>query len=699
MADVIQGNSDSRPERRSPASWGRFWNKELAASEKMLRRWVKSANKTVKRYIDDRAEGEDTWFRLNLFHANVTTLMSMLYGSLPQVEVTRRFQDANDDVARVAALMLQRLLNNDIQEHGEEYSVVLRGVLEDRLVPGNGVARVRYEMESEEYSESVEVRNEDTGEMEAGEETRERMLWEDAPVQYHYWGDVRWSYCRNWSEMRWVAFRHHLTKEDMIRRFGSAKEGEIRYEKANPANDKTDSYDRDSTDSVDTAAIWEIWDKESDTVFWHQQDQMNILEQADDPLELEGFWPCPPFFMANNSTTLYRPTSDFYLAQDTYNEIDRLETRIAMITEAVKVVGVYDKSIDGVQRMLKEGIENDLVPVDNWAILAEKGGLKGVIGWFPVEEVARTLGDLVARRQDQIALLYQITGMSDILRGASSQSGVSATEQELKAKFSSVRVQALQDEFAHFASDLLQLKAEIICKHFEPQTILRQANVRGLAEADLQLIEPAIELLKNPEEMLFRVEIKPESVAMVDYAKKQQERTEYINTLGFFLQSAQPIVEMAPQATPTLLELLKWGLAGFKGSKEIEGVIDQAVEDLKRNPPQQQDDGEARKAEVEQMKAQAKLQELQMKMEHDSQKHQFEMRELGAKHEADMARLLADFQTKMAVLEAQVTGKVTEQSAQTEGKVIEQAHSTATKIEEMERAAEIQARSEDAETG
>ncbi len=688
MADTA-ANSDSRPEGKSVGEWANFWNKELHGSSTNLRKWKKQAGKTVKRYVDDRAEGEDTWFRLNLFHANVTTLMSMLYGQLPKVEVQRRFGDPDDDVARVAALILERLLNNDVQENGEEYNVLLRGVLEDRLVPGLGCAVVRYEMDTKKKDkEFVDTTTDADDDDDDDEEENEVLDWEDAPCYYHYWGDVLWSWARNWSELRWLAFRHYLTKEAATARFGATKADQLHYTKNNPASMKDEPYDRDAQDSVVKAEVWEIWDKEEGEVFWHQRDQELILDKKEDPLELEGFFPCPPFFIANTSTTYYRPVSDFFMAQDLYNEIDRLETRIAMITEAVKVIGVYDKQQEGIQRMFKEGIENDLIPVDNWALFAEKGGIGGVIDWFPVADVVATLDRLVDQRNDAIQLLYQVTGMSDIMRGAASQTRVSATEQELKAKFGSVRVQALQDEFARFASDLLQIKAEIICKHFSPETIVMQANVKSMNEADQALAPEALRLIKTPQDMYYRIVIRPESVAMVDYAQKQQERTSYIQSLGFFLQSATPLIEKSPEAAAPLMEMLQWGMAGFKGSDEIEGVLDAAIEKMSNAKPQE-DPGAAAdkaKADAEQAKQQAKMQEMQMKQQHDQQKHQFEMREMTTRHQFEMKEMVAEFNTKMQVIQAQMTGKVVEQAAQTHGHITEQTHSTDAKIREQDNA-------------
>jgi len=707
-------DSDSRPDEKTDKGWQSFWTTELKDSEKMLRHFRKIGDIATKEYVDDRQNVESSWFKLNLFNANINTLKSMLYGKLPTVDVERKFSDQDDDVARVASQILQRVLEQDIQANGEEYDTVLRGVLEDRLVPGLGCAVVRYDsaIGTKTVIDSKVVVDEETGEtsIEEIEVEQEYLEWEDAETNYHYWGDICWSWCRNWSEMRWVAFRSYLTKEAAEKRFGKKKADKLKYKKIDPSASDEDQGDDTDSDFVSKAEIWEIWDKESQQVFWFQQGQLGVLDKQDDPLDLEGFFPCPPFFVSNTTTSLYVPTSDYWMAKDLYREINRLESRIATITEAVRVTGVYDKQQDGVQRMLKEaGSDNQLIPVDNWAMFAEKGGMKGVIDWFPVGEVAGVLNQLVAQRDDQIALLYQVTGMSDILRGAASQSGVSATEQELKAKFSSIRVQALQDSFAKFVSDLMQLKAEIICKHYEPETIVAQANVQNMLAEDQQYVPQAIQLLKNPESMYFRVTIKPESVAMVDFAKKQAERTEYIQALGFFLQSATPVITEEPSTAPFMMKLMKWGLAGFKGSEEIEGVIDAAIEQLERQPPQPKQDpkmqAEQAKAQaemaklqgqmqLEQQKHQADMQKLTMERQHDQEKFMFQMREQQASHQADMAKIMAEFQSAMAEIQAKTAGAVTEQAAQTEGKLIETAAQTEAKIRTAQNA-QVRSGSED----
>ena len=138
-----------------------------------------------------------------------------------------------------------------------------------------------------------------------------------------------------------------------------------------------------------------MWDKETKTVVWLSVGYDRILETQEDPLQLSNFYPVPPFMMANATTSLYIPTPDFKLAQDLYNEIDKLQQRISIITDAVKVVGVYDASADKLKDMFNMGVDNQLIPVDNWALFAEKGGIKGQIDWVPIMDIVSALTSCV----------------------------------------------------------------------------------------------------------------------------------------------------------------------------------------------------------------------------------------------------------------------------------------------------------------
>ncbi len=500
------GVIDSREDyENNPRGQYDYWCEEIKASQKSRKLWHKEGDKIVRRFIDLRKDTEfiDTRagtqaFRLNLFHSGVTTLMSMLYGNLPKVDVARRYADPNDDVSRVTAEIMERILNNDVQDRGEEYNSVLRACLQDRLLAGLGVARVRYEVETETTTIIQMEANEDGAEQ--TEVEAERVVWEDAPVDYFHWRDVLWSWGRTWSDLTWLGYRVWMNKDEVTERFGADVAKKLTYHKQTPSSDKDIMDDPDLGDVWNKAEVWEIWDKVERKVVFISKGYPKVIETREDPLQLNAFFPSPPFFIANCTTTLYQPTPDWHMARDLYEEIDRLQTRIAMITEAVKVVGVYDSSQEGVQRMMKEGADNNLIPVSNWALFGERGGLQGVIDWMPLADIVNALDKLRDLRNETIELLYQVTGMSDVLRGSGAGQYEGVGQAQLKARFGSVRVQKLSDEFATFASDLLALKAEVIARHFSPETIMMRANIEN--SFDAQLARQQCEELVTPLKML-----------------------------------------------------------------------------------------------------------------------------------------------------------------------------------------------------
>ena len=673
VASPKPNDDDSRPDEKTPKGWHQFWQKEFDAANKRLRQFRKQGNAVNGRFLDERSSSDISISgipsRLNLFHKNVKTLCNMLYGQTPRADVSREHQDPDDDIARVASYLIQRLIEADYEPSGEDVSTVLKAVLQDRLIPGLGVARVRYEVETAPQN----TINPETLEIEAVEQ----VVSEDAPIDYVHWQDVMWGWGRTWDEIPWWGFRSWLTKTEARKRFGAKIADNLDYENQLPSGSGENDHaiDTDQKDNVQKAEIWEFWQKNDRRVYWWSYGADLILDVKDDPLELRGFWPIPRPLTANVTTTLFMPKADFVICQDLYNEIDELQSRISTITRAIKVVGVYDQNAGGsVGRMLKEGVENDLIPVENWAMFAEKGGLSGSIDWFPVQEVVGTLQTLVQIQENKISQLNEITGMSEIMRGGAGGQYTAAASNQMAAKMGSIDVQAMQDEFARFASDIEALKAEVIAKHFEPQTILRQSNAQFVPEADKQLIMPAVELIKSPDSV-WRITIRPESIAMIDYAQLKSERTEFLTAMATYIQSATSAVQAVPGSLPILLEMMKWGMAGFKGSDYLEGTMDQAIDMAKKAPPEGKDDGKAQdsqiKLQIEQMKMQAQQQKAQAEMQKMQMKAKFDMQLMQQKLQLEVQKIQADSQADLTFEQVQAQNRMLEIAKELEANIAE----------------------------
>jgi hypothetical protein len=635
-SSTIHSKADFQP---TPAGEAERWSAEMAAADKEVDKWEKNGQRIVDRFLDKRSRassgrgGYTSQTRLNLFTANVQTLRCMLFGQIPSVDAKRRNNDPHDDPARVAANILERILNNDIYSDDDTYCDTLRYALDDRLIVGLGCARVRYEVEHEDV-EVPPIPGPDGTTMAEGY-TEQRMVREDAPVDYVHWRDIRWSPARVWGEVRWIGFREHLTKDQMKERFGEDVAKTVPYgsQRRDATTTQSDAMEFDAWQRCE---VWEIWCKEDRKVYWWVKGYSRVLDVKEDFLELTGFFPCPQFMLANPTTSSLLPRPDFDLHRDLYNEIDFVSTRIERLERAVKAVGVYDKSATGVQRMLQEGFDNDLIPVDNWAGFTEKGGVQGTIQWMPLQDIVGALTVLRDYRKELIDLLYQVTGLSDILRGASTQPNVTATEQGLKAKYASVRVTALQETFAEFASELQRLRAEVITKHFDDQTIIQRSGI--MRTPDAPLVPQAMQLLRS-DFTQYRVEIEPDSIARADYTAMKNDRVEYLTAVGKFIGAVLPLAQQIPAAGPALVEMIRWASTGFRGGDQMESVLDQMLGQMQQQQQGQQGQGQQKPSE-EEIKAKATMQVQQ-------QKAQAKMAEIQAKAQADMAKIQAEMRADM----------------------------------------------------
>lgn len=541
-----------------PEYSAKWWIARLQEREKDLdEKWWGAAEKIVERYLDLRSgSGSDSNDRkYNMFWANVHIMRAALYATTPKPSVTRSNSDAKDDAARVAAMMLERILSNDMECDGSDMHAAFKYGVDDRLIPGMGQVWLRYDAEIE------------------GEGENAKIIEESAPCDYVHWRDFLWSPARVWEEVWWVARRCWMKRKAFVKRFGQERYNELKsnYENASKIGATSALPKGFSKGRVE---VFEVWCEDTNKVYFENRYFDDHLEVADDPLKLDNFFPCPKPLIATHTTSNFLPRADYTMVQDQYDELDVLNDRISVLTKALRVVGVFDKNQPELSKILT-GSEFNMIPVDNWAMLAEKGGLKGTVDWFPVDLIAEVLEKLTIQRQAVIGQIYELTSISDIMRGASNPRET-AKAQGLKAQYSSVRLQVTQQEVALWAARAMQIKAEIIGRHFQPATIIAQSQIAFTESAEYA--DAAVQLIKDYKQADYRIKISEESLSMADYNAERELRTQYITAVGQFLSQAAGLLESVPDALPFLLKMVQWVTSSFRGSSDIETVLDEAIE-------------------------------------------------------------------------------------------------------------------------
>ncbi|MGA1372326.1 MAG: hypothetical protein ACO3Z6_12055 [Pseudomonadales bacterium] len=638
-------------------------------------KWQSRTKKLIKRYRDDtRGQTGNETAKFNILWSNVQTLIPAVFAKLPKADVSRRFGD-NDPVGRVASMLAERALDFEI-EHYSDYRSALRYAVEDRFLGGRGTVWVRYEPHVAPQGvedDGVLI----TGTIEAGEgapPSLEQIEYERAPVDYVHWRDFGHSQGRTWEEVtqvwRWV----YMTREAMVERFGEEMARKIPLDQGpepiNVYNDSARSFNR--------AKICELWDKESLKVYWFCKGLPQFIDVRDDPLGLEGFFPCPKPLYATTTSDSLVPVPDFVLYQDQAVELDILSDRIDGLVKALRVRGVYDASQPALQRLMTEGDNNALIPVDKWAAFGEKGGLKGSIDLLPIDTIAQCLIQCYQARADIKAQIYEITGISDIIRGQTAASET-ATAQQIKGQYAGLRLRSMQEDVALFATEVLRLKAQIMLMHYEEKTILQYAAADQMNPADQQMVPQALQLLRDKPLRTFRIDIAADSLVQIDEQQMKRDRLEFLQAFGGFLNQALPVGQAAPEMVPMMMELLKFGVQAFKAARPLEGELDLVVSQAKEQVANPQPDPalqaqqqqaqalqqmEMQKAQMaaqaEQAKLQTQLQVEQLKAQNDSQleqmrqqfEAQIEQQKLAAQQQIEKYK--ADLDAATAVMVARI---------------------------------------------
>jgi len=403
----------------------------------------------------------------------------------------------------------------------------------------------------------------------------DRLVNEEVATDYVHWKDFIWSPCRIWEECRWVGRKVKMTKQDVEKRFGTPIAQSLQYKKGTVGDAKshTGSTEPNENQEVLYATIVEIWCKRTRTVYWVSRGFPNCLDVKPDPFALPKFWPCPKPLLALVGTSSTVPRADYLMVQDQYEELDTVNQRITMLERAVKVVGVYDKTNKEIGRIFTEDVDNTMIAADNFSNFSEKGGFKGMMDFVPIQDVVNALLRLRDVRTDLVNQIYELTGISDIMRGATKASETLGA-QELKAQYGGVRLQLQQMEIAGFVEDALDIKAAIMIKMFQPETLAARSNIDKTPDA--QLAPQAMQLLKDPM-FRYRVQVHADSMVVPEFNAERDARLQYIRAVSEFLTGMAPLVQQQPGAPPFLLQLLQWAAASFRTGREVEGVLDQAV--------------------------------------------------------------------------------------------------------------------------
>ncbi len=688
------------------------WLDAIAAYEHKFKPWLNRARKITKRYRDhdERADGKADGSAFNILWSNVQVLLPATFARLPKPDVSRRFAD-NDPAGRVASLILERALQYEV-EHYPDYRAAMDGSVLDRFLGGRGTSWVRYEPHIVGIPGQIDGGDQITEDADKADANQnEQIAYECAPVDYVHPDEFGHTVGRTWEEVTGVWRLVYMDKPALIKRFGEDTARSIPLDTRPDQNNSRSLGNGGSHEAGAQAAIYEIWDKTTSEAIWFSKSLQQIIDRKPDPLQLENFFPCPrPLYATMTNETLV-PVPDFKMYQDQANQLTKLQAKIDGLIDMLEVKGVYASDIPELARLFTEASNGKLIPVKNWAAFSEKTGLKGSIDIVDLTPIVNALNESYETVEKVKNQVYELMGISDIARGASDPTETYGA-QKLKGQYGNMRLRSQQEKVVRFATELLQIKAQIICQQFQPQTIMDIAAVSQLSPEDQQLVPQAMQLLigervsdpgadtsKGPLAS-FRIEVSSDSMIQMDEAQEKQDRTQFLDAVGSFLEKALPMVQQSPQAAPIVVGLLKFGVTGFKIGKTVEGMIDSALDQMIKQAAQPQPE----KPDPEMLKVQAQMQLEDKKMQNaqalQQQQVQADMQvqtneqQVQAQQNAHQQQLEAQRDAQQAQIDAQLE----QQRQQYEGALEQQRIAADERMNEMDNRIKLMIADKQAQT-
>jgi hypothetical protein len=611
--------------------------------------WWKKADEAMKVYcIDsaDRKHADESPY--NILYSNTEVLLPSLYSATPKPDTRGRF--GPDAKLSPLVQLIDRFLTVTVDASSpglESFDSSMSDATLSSLVPGMGYVRIH-----NTPSASIPI----------------------TFVSGHF-KTLVWGKASRWSKTPWASFKHSMPRAKVEADF-SLTEGkdEVELDGWLPPEGGERASDSDNVE------VYEIWVRSERKVYfvcdsWRKK----LLKVSEDPLGLVGFYPTPgPLLLTAKPGRLSPvPLYQYYLNQA--EELNRVTTRLNKVLSALRVRGAYNTLLgaDLEKILASDELENGLVPAQESGMLAQGGGFDKHIWLLPIEKLVTVAQQLYQAREQIKQVVYELTGISDIIRGSSAASET-ATAQNLKDKWGSVRLRKMQGIVANYSRDLFRMVVDCASEHVPPQVWkqLTQAPLPLEAEKqaalqrkqqlmqmqamvpqmpgqpqqpppELQQLEqtisaPSIEFLlaqiKSDANRAFIINIQSSSTIDLDTATDKGDIAAFMNAMGQLLGGIQPLLALGPKGQQAAMAMLAGVCERYKFSLPIATLLRQVEgppqgmgpdgKPLETGPSPEEKQAMAAEAQFKMEKIAADKELLQMKLQLERAKLQFEMEKL-----------------------------------------------------------------------
>jgi energy-coupling factor transporter ATP-binding protein EcfA2 len=623
-AGTIERRSDAAKKDGADKALWKFWMDAINLAGTDEKEWREDAERVIKRY---RGEEEFKNQRYRLLYSNTQTMAPALFNSQPIPDIRRRYGDRDED-ARQVAQALERTIS--CQAEKCDFEDVMEEAVMHRLLPGRAVVRVRY------VPSFVKETQPDPAD--PNKQTEVEVLANEA-VEYEVvpWADFRHGPGKRWSQVPWCAFRIYPTREELEKL--NPRIGTKVPLNAKMGDDKQAGAERNPPSLYKRAEVWQVWDKERRELVYVSPDwKEGPIAVVPDELKLEGFFPTPKPMLAVKSPDDLRPITEWSQYALLAEELEEITQRLRKLVKAARWRGVTAKELRAAFESLKNLGDGELASAEEAITFANEGGLDKAIWIMPIDKLVAAIQQLYQAREQTKQLLYEVMGLSDILRG-STKPNETATAQDIKAQWGSLRMQKGQSQVQRYCRDLYRIGVEIIATRFDPKSIMLASGV--------QLSEQQVAMMQRDTLREYRIEVETDSTIRADLSRQQENIGQFVTGFGALMTALGPPVQAGVMKADEAADLITGFARSYKLGRQAEEALermgDRLKEESKSGQGGQQQNPEMMKAQAQQVMQQQELQFKQASMQMDMAMKEKELeikeRELALKEREAQMRL------------------------------------------------------------
>lgn len=601
---------DKAREQRDYQALGGLWLKRIKAQHKRDDKWRESAKRAEQAYRGERHSAFPIVF------ANVETVVPALISTPPVPDIRPRHYAvrAVDPVAMAAAQILERGLSTAVDDG--KLLLEMERCAQDAYMAGRATVEV-----------GIEKRN-----------GYECLTWREVP-----WDALTVGPAKRWENTPWIAIEDAVSSDD-LEDMRDAESKRV----LDASGDKSDEAPEDGEDRG-TRSIYSVWDKRRKEVVTLTKSG-EVIRVVPDPFRLPGFFPVPRPVQPIEITTSNQPVCPQALYEEQASELALIQRRINGLISAVRAVGIVvgNEAADVIAR-LKDAPDGTLVPLQNLeGAVAATGDVGKAISWVPIQAIVAALQGLYQAREDTKGLIYEISGISDVIRGESNPQET-ATAQGIKNQWGSLRIKRLQMALENHARDLFVIGAHIMAAAFSPEAL---AKVSASEMTDPTFVQAVDFLSAGLDDT--RIDVESGSTSRADLGQAKEEMQGFLTAAAGYFQTVFPLGQMVPEAAPSLILIFQQFSRYFKLGRQVEDAIDQFSQSIAQGVAQQAQQPkppspEEIKAKAQADKAAADMAQTQANMQRDQQQAALDAQK--AEQDAVLEREKRDFEREKMAFE------------------------------------------------